>query len=326
MSSNQYLTDAASRHAVFIQRYSKGVERIAGARIEEIIRELIKLIIDGNITGVRSTAQLMYRDVETELMEAILEFAEQEGEFALKMIDKATSVDVLPVDFRDIEQSIGRTPIDVAPGRSITIRQALSEFSLAKINDVELTLSDAQREGLTQMQTVAKMRGIIKIQKTQAGAMVRTANNAASTIAAFKTFEKNKDIFEGYKWVSTLDGRTSFICMARDGETYPFSPNSPTPPAHWGCRSVVIPKVKKKYDLFADLDGTRPSSDGEVSTRTTYGGWLKKQPEKFVNEALGVTRAKLFRSGKVKIDGFADPSGRVYTLDELRLRNGLALD
>ena len=113
--------------------------------------------------------------------------------------------------------------------------------------------------------------------------------------------------------------------MNRDGKVYPFAPNSPTPPAHWGCRSVIVPKVKKKYDLFADLDGVRPSESGEVSTRTTYGGWLKKQPKAFVDEALGPTRGRLFRSGKVKIDGFTDPTGRVYTISELYALNDIVL-
>lgn len=326
MSSNEYLIDAASRHAVFIQRYSTGVERIAGARIEEIVRELVKLIVDGKTYDIRGTAQTLYAGVEDELLKEILAFAEKEGEFALKLIDNATRVDVLPVDFAEIERSIGNNPIDVSPGRSITIRQALREFSLSKVNDVDRSLSDARREGLTQMQTVSRLRGIIPLQKTQVGALVRTANNAASTIAAFKTFEKNRDIFEGFKWVSTLDGRTSLICMARDGEVYPFSPESPTPPAHWGCRSVIIPKVKKRYDLFSELDGGRPSANGEVSARTTYGGWLKKQPKSFVDEALGKSRADLFRSGKVKIDGFTDPAGRVYSLNELYALNGIALE
>jgi SPP1 gp7 family putative phage head morphogenesis protein len=326
LSSNEYLTDAASRHAVFIQRYSRGVERIAGARLEEITKEIVKLVIDGNISNVRTEVETLYEGMEQELLEMIIEFAEQEGEFSIEMLEKATQgATFTPVESEQIARFIRQTPMDVAPGRQVTITQALSQFSLAKINQIELTLSDARTEGLTQMETVRKIRQLTPLQKTQAGALVRTANNAASTIAAFRTFEKNGDIFTGYKWVSTLDLNTTFVCMARDGQTYPFNMVSPIPPAHWGCRSVIIPKIKKKYDMFADLDGGRPSATGEQSARTTYGGWLKKQSTEFVEEALGKTRAKLFLSGKVKIDGFTDPTGREYTLQELRLMNDLVL-
>jgi hypothetical protein len=83
--------------------------------------------------------------------------------------------------------------------------------------------------------------------------------------------------------------------------------------------------VKDEFSI--GLKGKRPSVGAEgaeaVSSRTTYGGWLKKQPIEFVDEALGPERSALFRSGKIKIDGFVDPTGRVYTLEQLQSRNPL---
>jgi hypothetical protein len=94
------------------------------------------------------------------------------------------------------------------------------------------------------------------------------------------------------------------------------------------CRSTTIPVVKPEYSLAAGLKGERPSigADGveTVGSKTTYGGWLKKQPAAFVDEALGPERSKLFRSGAIKIGGFTDPTGRVYTLKELRGMNPIA--
>ena len=94
------------------------------------------------------------------------------------------------------------------------------------------------------------------------------------------------------------------------------------------CRSTTIPSVKPEYDLGAQAKGKRPSIGGtgtkQVSSRVTYGGWLKKQPKGFVDEALGVERSRLFRSGKLSIGKFVDPTGRVYTLSQLEDMNPIA--
>lgn len=91
------------------------------------------------------------------------------------------------------------------------------------------------------------------------------------------------------------------------------------------CRSTTIPDVKDEYNLAKKAVGKRPSVGAsgaeEVGGRTTYGGWLKKQPVEFIDEALGVERSRLFRSGKLTIDKFLDPTGRVYTLDQLKAMN-----
>ena len=94
------------------------------------------------------------------------------------------------------------------------------------------------------------------------------------------------------------------------------------------CRSTTIPAVKPEYDMGAKLKGERPSIGAKgverVSGRTTYGGWLKRQPKSFVDEALGVERSELFRSGGLTIDKFVDPTGRVYTLTQLQKMNPIA--
>jgi len=80
--------------------------------------------------------------------------------------------------------------------------------------------------------------------------------------------------------------------------------------------------------MGAKIKGERPSIGAKgverVSSRTTYGGWLKKQPKAFIDEALGPERSELFRAGKLSIDKFVDPTGRVYTLTQLQKMNPIA--
>jgi len=84
--------------------------------------------------------------------------------------------------------------------------------------------------------------------------------------------------------------------------------------------------VKKEFDIFRDTDGTRPSETGEVSAKTTYPQWLRRQPKAFQDEVLGKARAKLFRDGKLPIDRFIDDRGNTLTLAELVSRDSSLSD
>lgn len=58
---------------------------------------------------------------------------------------------------------------------------------------------------------------------------------------------------------------------------------------------------------------------GRVPAVTRYPEWLRSQPRSFVNEVMGPTRAKLFLSGKLRMEQFVDQAtGRQYTLAKLR--------
>lgn len=88
------------------------------------------------------------------------------------------------------------------------------------------------------------------------------------------------------------------------------------------CRSVRVPSIKSEYDL--NIDTTRAAQGGEVSARTTYSGWLRRQSKEVQNKVLGVEKAKLFRSGKVTLDRFVDSTGHTYTLKELAEADSIA--
>lgn len=59
---------------------------------------------------------------------------------------------------------------------------------------------------------------------------------------------------------------------------------------------------------------------GEVEPDQAYAAWLKAQPAAVQDEALGATRARLFRAGGLAIERFVDPAGRPLTLEELAAR------
>jgi hypothetical protein len=129
-------------------------------------------------------------------------------------------------------------------------------------------------------------------------------------------WEANADIIKGLKWVSTLDSRVCNLCASRDGKVYEIS-KAPPAPAHFGpCRCRKIPFLGE-----FKTKGTRASKGGPVPDNTTYSDWLRGQPNEVQDEVLGVTKAKLFRDGNLPLDRFVDPTGREYTLAELKRRD-----
>lgn len=61
-----------------------------------------------------------------------------------------------------------------------------------------------------------------------------------------------------------------------------------------------------------------PNGVEQVSSKTTYGEWLARQPAAFQKEVLGPARYELFSKGDLSIDRFVDDNGRQYTLDQLK--------
>jgi len=211
---------------------------------------------------------------------------------------------------------------------AITIDEAMSQFGIKKAAQITQAISDGITLGQTSPEISRNISNLINTQtRRQLDALVRTVTNHSSSVARAMVYEDNQDLLEGYQWVATLDSRTTMICGSRDGNVYPVN-SGIMPPAHWNCRSTTIPKVKDAFNIGSKLKGSRPSMGAigveTVSGRTTYGGWLKRQPVEFIDEALGVERSRLFRSGKLNIDKFVDPTGRVYTLKQLEDMNPFA--
>lgn len=341
MSSDEFLLDGASRHAVLLQRYSAGLESSFANNVSRAIDEIIRGLADEDsatltarrIGSLRVQLVSDYTDSltesEEELLRQLLELAESEGDFSAELFTQGTSQVAKPPAQLSLFTAVRNTVLELE-GQSITIPKMLAGFTKAKTAQVSSILSSGFSEGKTQQELIKEVRAVNPLQRRQAASLVRTGTNSVSSIARYQTMKENKSIFDGYEWVSTLDSRTSHICMARDGVVYKFAKSSPKPPAHWSCRSTIVPKVKDKYNLLSEVKGTRPSvgDDGakKVSAQSTYGGWLRKQPAKFQNEILGPNRAKLFRQGGMNVDKFVNFDGRTYTLDELRALNPLAFE
>lgn len=186
--------------------------------------------------------------------------------------------------------------------------------------------------------------------------VILTLTNGIQNEAKQALYEANKDIIKEELYVATLDVRTTIECSARDGKVFERG-TGPIPPLHFRCRSLRVPYLnpdnlrnrgfdptteKELLSEYAKQSGTakvisrgslarghktkfdqfsrkrKRELVGQVPAVTNYNDWLKNQSKAFQEQVLGITRAKIFRTGKVRLDKFVAREGDILTLDQLR--------
>jgi SPP1 gp7 family putative phage head morphogenesis protein len=156
--------------------------------------------------------------------------------------------------------------------------------------------------------------------------LVRTSINQVANTASQQVYEANQDITKEYRYVATLDSRTSSICAALDGRQFEYG-KGPMPPQHFNCRSTTVPVIDSDI-LPPSTTAKRASADGPVPVNMNYGQWLAEQSNKVKAEVLGPSKVPYFNR-LVKKSGARDAmaklvrdDGSELTLDQLRKRYG----
>ena len=190
-------------------------------------------------------------------------------------------------------------------------------------------------EAKTVRQLVAAGGQATAVADNQVMTLIRTSINQVANTASQQVYEANQDITKKYRYVATLDTRTSARCAALDGREFEYG-RGPMPPQHFNCRSTTVPIIDPDI-LPPSTTATRASKDGQVPINTTYGKWLyEKMPGESKadvlarqQQALG-SKAPYFRRLAEKhgpnaaIAKLVRDDGAEVTLEQLRKRYGPA--
>jgi len=287
--NDEYL-DAVLRHQIDLRRYTTGLAKRVVRLLEEADRDLAERLRarlsrfrgpDVDFTGERWKAMLSdIRDVRAAVFaeykalvrEELGQLAVLEGQAEIDTLQSAITIDV---HFAAVSADQLRAIVTSRPFQGRYLRDWFSTLETAD----QQRLVTALQLGMTNGESVddivrrvagtrknAYADGILAITRRDAQGIVRTAVNHVSNIARNYVWEANSDIITAKIWVSTLDGRTSAVCRARDGHGAPVGnnklpPNIPPlvpadakPPAHFNCRSVMV-----AYIDGAGLLGNRPT-------------------------------------------------------------------
>lgn len=336
---NQQVFDASVRYAVFLQRYTTGaVRRLdeflrdldaeAAAKLESMLSRLSEKDQAAYIRGtastrrvekLRETLQQMQRDTARELRERV---AEEVVPLAERVAQRqaanaaAIAVEASMPQIKQLERLVRFEPF-----QGSMLSDWAADWSRNRINRVTRQVRMGLALGESSEALVRRLRGtkaanftdgVLSISRRSAHTIVRTAATHARSQGDVAFAKENAPRIKELVFSAVLDTRTSDVCRINDGRTFkPDDEKALRPPLHPNCRSVLIPRWKRQ---------------GEVQDES-YFEWLSRQSNELQEEALGKTKARLFRAGG--IDGkdlINQATGRPYNLEELRRREAEAFE
>jgi SPP1 gp7 family putative phage head morphogenesis protein len=344
-TTNETLVDAATLHAIRIERLKNGIVRrmmaVLGRTDADLVIQLEKQIekmgstisiarIDSMLKSVRELNSEAYIALNKALEGEMRDFVKYEVTYQRDLFQKVIPVDV-SINSVNAEQVYAAAMARPFQGR------LLNEWMKGLEADRAIKIRDAIRIGVIEGQTIQQMTqrirgtkanayadGLLGISRRNAETIIRTAVSHTQNFARERVMKANEDIIKGEQFVATLDGRTSPECIQNDGRVFDIG-EGPIPPLHFNCRSVRVAVLKSFRELGYDIDeipeSTRASLDGQVPADTTYDGWLRTQPKEIQEEVLGKTRAELYRSNELQVTQFINNKGEFYPLDELRKKD-----
>jgi SPP1 gp7 family putative phage head morphogenesis protein len=352
-SVSQQLAHILVRRQVYLQRYANHIAREIAkllGKSDDRILERLKTLDDG-FTKARATAVLAaireltavaYRNSGELLRKELTALAVAERDFGLAALK---AVYPIRVSWTAPTVTALRTVINARPFQGRVLREWSAELARAKVKRVTQAVRIGWVEGQTVPELTKSVKALLDIDARGAQAVARTAVSFVSNAARDELFRSNDDLIKGVRWVSTLDGRTTPICIARDGEEYPVD-SGPRPPAHYGCRSTTVPVTKSWEELgMKSADPEKPMARPSITDSRkvanipkserdsligtvqdqTYAEWLADQSRDFQDDVLGAERAEVFRRGALPIDKFVNDTGTWLNLEQLREREARAL-
>jgi SPP1 gp7 family putative phage head morphogenesis protein len=314
------------------------LQGLAELQSEFVTEELRKALPVGSRDAVRTVeispqfAQSVVTTDPTQLNVVALSddlFAAVQGAPATFSLTAAQGATITLPNGEVITKAFRGVAVDQAERFSQVVRQGLltgeTTPSIAKRLIGSLQFGE---EAKTVRQLVAAGGQATAVADNQIITLVRTSINQVANTASQQVYEANQDITKKYRYVATLDTRTSSICRALDGREFEYG-KGPMPPQHFNCRSTTVPVIDPDI-LPPSTTATRASKDGQVPINQSYGEWLAKQPRSVQAEALGPGKVAYFNKLADKygprnaIAKLVRDDGAEVTLEQLRKRYGPA--
>lgn len=343
---NQELLDKILRYQIDLRRLEAATKKQVLEKLQELQAQLLGELASGEIRTFSKARTIslinkltpiiakVYLDAEAELDEQLGALAEFQTQQAGKALRSTVFVegDVILPSSTLVKRAAKNVLIEGGP---------LAAWWKRQTQDLQFKLGNAIREGVllneTNDQIIRKVRGradepgILPLARRNVAALVQTAVHQVNNDARQAVYEKNGDIIKAFVHVSTLDSRTSAICVARSGLKWrndkthkPIGHSVPfeVPPLHFNCRSVLVPETLTFKEMGIDLPepeiGERASDLGPLEATTTMADYLRMVGEEQQNAMLGSGRAQLWRDKKITLSQLLDGTGRELTLEELR--------
>ena len=323
-------------HAVLKAQFGNGAAIRVGAVFERHVLQEVADEVSRRIVNIPAGRQFMEHRRARFLVDAVKQIVREGSDRAkTKLLDEAKALagvevrflqkagkDVLGAQFRTAAPSLVEAAITRQPMLGRPFGEWFAEWiPRATESRIVARVRAGMVAGEGAPQIVRSLQGTRALQYTdgvmaqsrRAVAMItRTTMTHTSSVARDLTFERNSDVVERVRWISTLDLRTSLTCASLDGKSWAADEPHPNPPAHPNCRSTLAPAI-------GPVAGKRAALGGRVDAKTDFDEWLRGRSPADQDLVLGRTKASAWREGKLELGDMVNVAlGRNLTLDELR--------
>lgn len=208
-------------------------------------------------------------------------------------------------------------------GKSYSERIWTNSDLLAK--QLSTKLASAIATGQSIDKTAKDFRDRFGVSRYYAERLIRTETNHFYNQAANDSYKAMG--IDKYKFIATLDSRTSEICAHMDGKIIEVDEGAVgvnIPPLHPNCRSTIAPYLGKDLDALANARAYHdPDTDKtEYCDNMTYDEWRKwvdsdaDEPRQVPNNINNKITAATGNQAQASIE----PQGGTLTLNELKRR------
>jgi SPP1 gp7 family putative phage head morphogenesis protein len=379
---NTEFLDALIRHQIGLLRVAGSIRKrilalldATEADIESAIKRRLANAEPGlsprNVERLRVLSRIIskiraesWAEVDDILLTEMRDIATNEAQFLSQAI---TAISPVVVDVAMPDTALLKALVTTNPFEGRVMKQWTKDLAREDIRRINDAIKIGMVQGESNQDIAARVVGTVRangtdgateLSRNQLTALSRTAVNHFANAAKREFYKKNQAILNEELFVATLDARTTPVCRANDGKTFPVG-KGPIPPLHFNCRSTRVPVIdgdalglrpakpfteaqlvreysggqyrnrdqlprgeKSKYDKFARKRIRELT--GRVPESQSYQVWLKRQSKSFQNEILGLTRARLFRDGGLTLDKFVNRRGDEIPLRELARRESAA--
>lgn len=314
----------------------EGVEGLNASNMTPArLRALSRLVLEQTQAAYSNILKTLNGDME--------DFGTAEVAYNSNLLRNTIPAAVLDYLKKDIKATSWQQVLATLSSRAVMGRTIDQWFSTKLPADLANSLVNGVQaailQGTPSLQAVANIRksAVWGSQERDLATVTHTAINFVAADARELTRKANADLIKERNWLSTLDNKTSTICIVRDGLRY--TADTPVKPIgheipygagpgkiHFRCRSTETWVVKSFRELGIPVDelpeGVRASMNGEVPAKINYLQWLQERASARVQEeVLGVTRADMLRAGKYRAEDFYDngaliPLSRLLELDK----------
>lgn len=348
MSSDKQYIDQTFRRAVYLERLKQSMVNDFGLTLKQIDRLIGQLDIesltakqldkyldtlDKQLTKTLGVWSDNYREQLSEIFADCYEFEKQS---LVKAYEVPATAIATPSNLAALSYVAMAKPLPLTGNTGIPLDDLIKDLNNNEVKRIKQAVRMGHFEGKTNQQLVQQIRGtrankfkdgILQTTTRNAEAIVRTGVQQVANDARLEIAKQNSDIVIGEQIIATLDNKVSVICRSMDHRIFKVGEGR-RPPFHINCRSTFILVLDPKYRGKGNTD-KRASYEG-VTDNKSYYEWLKSQTKTFQDDALGKTRAALFRDGGLSADDFArlnlNKNFEPLTLDEMRAKNPTAFE